>query len=123
MLPNGRGHASMSTLVLGSFGQWLKQRRHETGISQDDLATALACSESTLQKIESGERRPSRQIALLLAALLQIPADEHEAFVAFARAGSGPAPAQRPATGAHGAAPRAAPPARAPALAVNAPAP
>ena len=38
-----------------------------------------------MQKIESGERRPSRQMALRLAAIFRVPADEHEAFVAFAR--------------------------------------
>ena len=40
-----------------------------------------------LRKIELGERRPSGQIASSLAAYFRIPADEHEAFIAFARAG------------------------------------
>ena len=35
--------------------------------------------------LEAGERRPSRQIALSLAELFHVPADEQEAFVTFAR--------------------------------------
>ena len=55
--------------------------------------------------MESGERRPSRQMALLLAQYFQIPADEHEAFVTFARAGhasspTGEAPTSEAATSA-----------------------
>src|SRR5215204_2109735 len=68
-----------------SFGEWLKQRRKEAGITRDDLAARTACSSETLQKIESGMRRPSRQIALSLAGVFHIPSDEQEAFVTFAR--------------------------------------
>src|SRR5690349_20397017 len=86
----------MSTPVPESFGPWLKQRRDAAGLTQDDLAQAVACSTITLQKMEAGERRPSRQLALLLAARFQIPTDEHEAFVSFARASlSAPAHAPR----------------------------
>ena len=72
-----------------SFGSWLKQHRRESGITRDELAERTVCSSITLQKIEAGERRPSRQLALLLAALFHIPSDEHEAFVAFARTSAG----------------------------------
>src|SRR4051812_4496678 len=68
-----------------SFGIWLRQRRREAGISRDDLAERAACSSITLQKIEAGERRPSRQLALILAQVFDIPDDEQEAFVTFAR--------------------------------------
>lgn len=69
-----------------SFGRWLKEQRRRTGITRDALADQVACSTETLQKIEAGERRPSRQIALSLAGLFQVPSDEQEAFVSFARA-------------------------------------
>src|SRR5436190_8826980 len=68
-----------------SFGSWVRKRRRELGIPQQDLADNIGCSLVTLQKIESGKRRPSRQIALLLAAQLKVPTDEQEAFVTFAR--------------------------------------
>src|SRR5215207_10737477 len=75
----------MNDSVHISFGEWLKQRRREAGITRDDLAERTACSSITLQKIESGERRPSRQIALSLAELFHVPVDEQEAFITFAR--------------------------------------
>ncbi len=70
-----------------TFGGWLKQRRRESGVNQEELAEQIGCSLITLQKIETGDRRPSGQIAQLLADYLSIPADEREAFTTFARAG------------------------------------
>jgi predicted ATPase/DNA-binding XRE family transcriptional regulator/Tfp pilus assembly protein PilF len=75
-----------------TFGGWLKERRRAQGISHDEFADRIACSRITLLKMESEERRPSRQMALLLAQYFQIPADEHEAFVTFARAGHASSP-------------------------------
>src|SRR5260221_9249672 len=70
-----------------TFGGWLKQRRKERGVGPDALAEQIGCSTIALRKMEAGERRPSRQMALLLAQFLGIPNDEHEAFVTFARSG------------------------------------
>jgi predicted ATPase/DNA-binding XRE family transcriptional regulator len=70
-----------------TFGGWLKQRRKELGISQDELADAVGFSPSLLWKIEADQRRPSVQIASLLADYLRIPTDERDAFVTFARTG------------------------------------
>lgn len=70
-----------------TFGGWLKHRRKELGITQDEFAESIGCSLATLQKIEGGARRPSGQIAHLLADLLGIASDEREAFIVFARAG------------------------------------
>ena len=50
-----------------TFGQWLKQRRQELDLTQEALAEATGCSSDSIRKIESGRRRPSRQIADLLA--------------------------------------------------------
>ena len=69
------------------FGDWLRQRRKELGISQEELADRIGVSFAMLRKLESGERRPSGQIAYLLADYFSVPSDEHEAFVTFARAG------------------------------------
>ena len=70
-----------------TFGSWLRQRRKELSITQEELAERLGISGIALRKLESGERRPSGQIASLLAGYFRIPSDEHEAFVAFARTG------------------------------------
>ncbi len=70
-----------------TFGGWLKQRRKDQGIGPDDFAELIGCSTITLLKVEAGERRPSRQVALLVAQLLHVPADEQEAFITFARTG------------------------------------
>src|SRR3954469_8470184 len=68
------------------FGSWLKQRRKELGLTQQELAERVECSLVLIVKIESGARRPSGQIAPLLAAALGVPGDEQPAFVEFARA-------------------------------------
>src|SRR6476469_4522800 len=70
----------------GSFGEWLKRRREAMGFTQKELAYAAGCSVSTLRKVESGERRPSRQVAELLATCLEIAPEERKAFMQLARA-------------------------------------
>jgi predicted ATPase/transcriptional regulator with XRE-family HTH domain/Tfp pilus assembly protein PilF len=70
-----------------SFGSWLRQRRTELGIAREKLAERVGFSLDLLKKLESGERRPSGQIAQLLAEYFRIPNDELEAFVIFARSG------------------------------------
>src|SRR3972149_7300417 len=69
-----------------SFGAWLKQRRKSLDLTQAELARRVGCAGSTRQKIESGERRPSCQIAELLATALDIAPEKRRAFVDFARA-------------------------------------
>jgi predicted ATPase/DNA-binding XRE family transcriptional regulator len=68
-----------------SFGFWLARRRRSLRLQRTELAARLGCAVVTLRKIESDERRPSRQIAELLAAQLAIPAQEREIFVRVAR--------------------------------------
>jgi predicted ATPase/DNA-binding XRE family transcriptional regulator len=75
-----------------TFGNWLRQQRKELGVAQEELAERIGCSTIMLRKLESGERHPSSQIALLLAAYLNIPAEEREAFMAFARTGKAATP-------------------------------
>ncbi len=70
-----------------SFGEWLRQRRKELDMTQFDLAERVGCSEDTIQKIERGARRPSKQVTELLAQTLQVPHEEHAEFVSFARRG------------------------------------
>ena len=72
-----------------SFGSWLKQRRKALDLTQGMLAERIGYSPRTLEKIESGERRASRQIAELLADALGVPDGERQAFVEFARTADG----------------------------------
>jgi predicted ATPase/transcriptional regulator with XRE-family HTH domain len=68
-----------------SFGQWLKDRRKALDLTQRELAQRINCALVTVQKIEEGERRPSMQIALLLADQLQIGPEERDLFLRMAR--------------------------------------
>ncbi len=67
------------------FILWLKQRRRALDLTQAALAEALNCSLVTVSKIEMGQRRPSVQIAGLLASALGVSESERPAFVRFAR--------------------------------------
>lgn len=68
-----------------SFGDWMKRARRELDLSQAELAARVGCAVVTIQKIEQGGRRPSRQIAELLCRHLEIPAEETERFLRLAR--------------------------------------
>ncbi|HVF26174.1 MAG TPA: helix-turn-helix domain-containing protein, partial [Anaerolineales bacterium] len=68
-----------------SFGTWIKRRRKALDLTQQELAQRVGCSNSLIFKIESDERRPSRQIAQLLAEHLEISADERDLFLKVAR--------------------------------------
>jgi transcriptional regulator with XRE-family HTH domain len=69
-----------------SFGWWLKQRRKTFDLTQADLARCVGCAVVTIQKIEADERRPSRQMAELLAGCLHIPPADQPTFLKVARA-------------------------------------
>ena len=68
-----------------SFGNWIKRRRRALDLTQQALAQRVGCSMATIVKIEADERRPSRQMAELLARYLEIPADQRERFLKVAR--------------------------------------
>jgi predicted ATPase/DNA-binding XRE family transcriptional regulator/Tfp pilus assembly protein PilF len=68
-----------------SFGSWVRRRRKALDLTQQELASRVGCSVATIVKIESDERRPSRQIAELLGQHLQIPTEQQEQFLRVAR--------------------------------------
>jgi len=68
-----------------SFGTWIKRRRKALDLTQQELAQQIGCSPSLIFKIESDERRPSRQMAELLAERLEIPSDQRPLFLKTAR--------------------------------------
>lgn len=67
------------------FGEWVKKRRKALDLTQEELAQRAGCSVFALRKIESGERRPSKQLADLLAESLEITLEEKQTFIKVAR--------------------------------------
>ena len=68
-----------------TFGQILRERRSQSGLTQAELANRAGCAPITLRKMESDALRPSVQLAQLLALALAIPEAEQLAFVQLAR--------------------------------------
>jgi predicted ATPase/transcriptional regulator with XRE-family HTH domain/Tfp pilus assembly protein PilF len=68
-----------------SFGNWVRRQRKALDLTQQELAQRVGCSVSAILKIEADERRPSRQVAELLAQHLQIAPDQTELFLKVAR--------------------------------------
>lgn len=66
-------------------GEWLRQSRSELRLTRAEFARRIGCSVSTLRKVEDGERRPSAQIAELMANGLNVPTEERSRFVKVAR--------------------------------------
>lgn len=70
---------------MDEFSGWLKERRKALGLSQAALGDCAGCAVITVKKLESGDRRPSRELALRLAQCLGLSPNEHDDFVRFAR--------------------------------------
>jgi transcriptional regulator with XRE-family HTH domain/tetratricopeptide (TPR) repeat protein len=69
-----------------SFGAWVAHRRKILDLTQQDFAQRVQCAVVTIRKIESDERRPSKQLAELMATHLRIPAEQRDSFINAARA-------------------------------------
>ena len=67
------------------FGNWVYRRRKALDLTQRDLARKVSCSLSMLRKIEREERRPSEQLAELLADHLGIDDVQRVSFLLLAR--------------------------------------
>ncbi len=68
-----------------SFGQRLRSLRRELDLGQAELASRAACSVNTVRKLESDERKPSRELAARLASALELPPRERGDFLHQAR--------------------------------------
>lgn len=68
-----------------SFGYWLRLKRKVLNLTREQLAERVGYSAATIRKIEDEERRPSVQIAARLAEIFNIPQNERESFLRFAR--------------------------------------
>ncbi len=80
------------------FGPWLRELRAARDLTQEALAERVGCAPQTIRKLESGERRPSREMAARLAHILDLPDAARGDFVRAARA---PRPAAGAAAPAH----------------------
>src|SRR5512134_1223789 len=69
-----------------AFGRYVRQRRRELDLTQEELARRVGCAAITVRKIEAEDARPSVQIAERLAMALAIPLDDRAEFVRRARA-------------------------------------
>src|SRR6185369_14088252 len=68
-----------------TFGQWLQRRRKALHLTQQQLGHLAGAAGETIRKLEADERRPSADVARLLARALQIPDAEQRIFLRFAR--------------------------------------
>jgi predicted ATPase/transcriptional regulator with XRE-family HTH domain len=68
-----------------SFGDWLRQQRTARDWSQAALAQRVGCTAAMIRKIEADERKPSAQLAGLLASALEVPDDFRPLFLQVAR--------------------------------------
>jgi len=85
------------TLTEVSFGEWLKRQRNSRGLTQEQLAHQIGCATITLRKLESEERHPSAQIVERLVEIFEIPQDERNNFLHYARGDLRYAPGDREA--------------------------
>ncbi|WP_413811143.1 helix-turn-helix domain-containing protein [Streptomyces sp. OE57] len=62
--------------VLAAVGPRLRVLRRDRGITLADLAARTGVSESTLSRLESGQRRPTLELLLPLARIHDVPLDD-----------------------------------------------
>src|SRR5579859_5601600 len=68
-----------------SFGQRLRGLRRDLDLSQAELADRSGCSVNTVRKLESDERRPSRELATRLSVVFELGDREVTDFLRLAR--------------------------------------
>jgi predicted ATPase/DNA-binding XRE family transcriptional regulator len=68
-----------------SFGQRLRTLRRDLDLSQAELGLRAGCSVNTIRKLESDERKPSRELAARLAAVFELAQRERADFLRLAR--------------------------------------
>ncbi|MER6840259.1 helix-turn-helix domain-containing protein [Streptomyces platensis] len=62
--------------VLDAVGPRLRALRRDRGLTLAALAASIGVSESTLSRLESGQRRPSLELLLPLARIHDVPLDD-----------------------------------------------
>lgn len=79
-----------------SFGQCLKAYRKARDLTQEELAELVGCASESIRKMEANRQRPSKYLAGLIAAQLDLPPEEQKAFVHLARSRLGSLAQQEP---------------------------
>lgn len=77
----------MTSFMANTLGAWLVDRRKALDLTREELARKASVSVAMLAKIESGARRPSKELARGLGTVLGVADAQLDAFVTFARAG------------------------------------
>lgn len=72
-------------MTAATLGGWLKRLRAQHDLTQEILAEQACCAAQTIRMIETGRRRPSREMAERLADVLEVPAEERAEFLRVAR--------------------------------------
>jgi transcriptional regulator with XRE-family HTH domain len=63
-------------MIMSTIGQNIKLCRERQNITQQELARKIRVGLQTVEKFESGERRPDTQTILNISTVLDIPASE-----------------------------------------------
>jgi transcriptional regulator with XRE-family HTH domain len=71
--------------TMETFGEWLRGQRTARKLTREEFSERVGCSVAMLRKIENDERRPSEQIADLMANCLDVPLEERSIFIRAAR--------------------------------------
>lgn len=83
---------------LADFAARLRRRRQQLDLTRAELAQLVGCSADTIKKLESGARRPSKQLAQLLVQHLRLEDEEIAGFLLDARRRAVPIPGNLPAS-------------------------
>ncbi len=86
-------------MATSDFGAWVRERRRERDLTQAALGKQAGCAAATIRKIESGARKPSRELAALLVQLLAGPTEDAATLIAAARGAVAPPTTPTPLTG------------------------
>lgn len=71
----------MSTMITDSFGERVRKLREQADMPLRKLAALLDIDQSTLSKIERGERKPNAELIEKLSAIFSI--DKKELYISF----------------------------------------
>ncbi len=63
----------------------MRHRRRELDLTQEALAGQVGCARITIRKLEAGQMRPSKELAMVLLEQLEVPLEEREYFIRYAR--------------------------------------
>lgn len=76
-------------MTFNPLGEWMRARRKQLDMTQEDLARRTGCARVTIQKIEEGARRPSRSLAATLAKAMALDDPDTTQFIDMARSTAG----------------------------------